>query len=277
MLRDVIKSAKTDLSGNVYKSSNQIFASAFFFAFFVLYSFTALYLLVFDTSLIAQFDIFSNPYFLASVCAAAVLVGFVLLVFAYYCKFKRDVWFLSFYQNITAENISVSFSLKILSVYILTAVKKGLSTVAFLSPGCIFAAVLYKTATRGIDTRILAVLSVAAAIIFFSGLLAAAIFVKRYALVPLYLAQNRESTIKDIFSSSKMHMNAKCGKLFALRLYNLPKKIISLLLLPAPYFLSLCRISEMELITGKTNSLIRKRAQREKAVVYYFGNSVRQN
>lgn len=277
MYRNIVKSAKTDLNGCRFRSFLRIFSAAFFSLFFIVYCFTVVYLLVIDTDFVLQFDIMKNQFFLAAVCAAATLIGFILLDFAFYEKFKRDVWFMSFYKNITAEGVTVNFSMKILTVYILTYIKKAFYFLLFIAPSCIFGGVIYRLTTDGISKAVFAVLCIACGVIFIGGVISFAAFSGRYALVPLYLAENRDYSVKEIFKFSVNAMEGKCAGLFGLRIYNLPKRIFSLLIFPSLFLLPVIRLSEFQFALGKTNPYLRKKANTEKAVVFYFGNSVKQS
>lgn len=277
MYKEIIHSAKTDLQGNTLRSFRMIFSAWFFHFFFLLYCFVTVYLLVIEPSFVAEFAVFSNPYFHGAVCLVVVLVGFVLLTFAAYRRFCRDIWFASFYKNVTFEGCTVNFSLKILSVYIVTAVKKLLYTVLFLLPSLLLGSLIYRFALSGVQTTIFVLLCTADVLIFLCGAVMSAVFLNRYALVPYFLAEDRDYTVKDIFIGSVEAMNGKCVKLFFLKIRELPRRFLSLLLLPCVYYWPLFFLARIQLATGKTNPHIRKRAHAEKTVVFYFGNSVRQS
>lgn len=275
MYKTLISNAKFDLKGKRRKAGARITRSFLSFMFFLLYSFAVIYLLVIDTTLLGRFEIFKNNYFLALVCAAAVTVGFVLLVFSAYERLRKDEFFYSLNSGVRLESATVSLCIKALTVYCLTAIKKIFYTLLFLSPFGIAAAVLIKLANGGVDRVIFVNLCAVCLIFLISGLSASFIFAQRYLPVSFYLIKNPEDDIKEIFKKSILGMNNKCVKAALLKIRRMPQNILSFLIVPLYFSYPVTKDAEAQLAVSKINPRTQTKAYAEKPVVYYFSDKAK--
>ncbi len=264
------QSTKIEMEGNYLKCFFAVVKSAASFIFFFLYCFSCIYLFIFDTSFFEKVGVFSNDYTLALSCAAAVITGFILLLFSYYVRYKTDFKFLSVFGNITPDSMSVSEIIKIMLLYNAVFIKKAFYLVLFSLPSIAFSAVVYLLATKGLSVVSLCVLLSADIIIFFSGIISASIYCQRYSLCVYEFSKEKDMPMRDIIKESILQMNGKCAKLFFLKILHIPKRILSLLIFPSAYFIPYCKAAESLFILEKENPYISRKRYAEKPVVFYF-------
>ena len=258
-----------DLSGNYLKSFIKIAEVYASFCFFGLYCISSVYLFVFNTTVFEQIGVFTNSYTLAFSCILSVLVGFILFLFAYFVKFRKDRYFLSFSADIEFRAVTFSAILKIIFLYYAVAVRKIFAFVCFLLPSVLLSFFVVHQLSSGISVMILAVLIAADMILALSGFVFSAVYSGRYALTIRQYLLTPDLSVRKIIKESALSMNGKCARLFALKICHIPKKIVSLLILPAVYCLTYCKAAEASLALGKENPYISKKNYTEKPVVFY--------
>lgn len=227
---------------------------------------SSVYLLVFDTSLLDKLGIFSNVYIHISVCLFAVIENIALLFIYVYSRLYSKYYF-TFRKQIRFRFVVLS---KALALYFSLALRKMILFVLFSLPSAAFLFCIFYLSVNGISLYLLYILSAGLLLLFVSSLLAYFSYIQKYYLSDILICENNHNSIKHIISDSAQLMNGKCLKLFLLKTLNLPKRAVSLFILPALYFLPVCKSLETDFALIKENPYMQGSAHTEKSVVFYF-------
>lgn len=265
--------AKYNLQGRVLKSFFIIFGSHLSFLIFLLSSFFCLYLLIINTDFLGSLGVFENQYIHAMICAFAVIENFTLLMFHIYLKLRKDVYFYLFDEKI---RISASIVFKAFNIYTLKTIKKIFLFFTFTFPFTVVAVLMFFLLQNGISYLTLITFSACDAVLLIVGLYTFAVYIQKYQLLPFVLIQNRNENIREIFALSAKKMNGMCKNLMILKIRNLPKNLLCILIIPSFYYLPYCRAVESDFVLEKEKPYMRRKAYTEKPIVFYF-NPVKEN
>ena len=269
MFRDNKENAKLNLQGRLLKSFIMILVSMLSFLLFAFSCAGCLYLLVINTELLAEYGVFENQYILCAVCALSVAVNIILLLFHIYLKLKKDIYFYCF-----DESDKIRFSLnsvcKALSVYTLNFIKTTIAFIFFMSPFLSVLTGLLYLLQSGVSYFVLTVFVITDFVFLATGFSSYLIFIQKYHLLPLILFENQEKNIREIFRLSAEKMNGICKDTAKLKIFNLPKRVACLFIVPMVYYLPLCRATESDFALQKEIPYMRKKAYTEKPIVFYF-------
>lgn len=269
MWETVKQEAKMDLQGHWGVLFGRQIASVSAFSLFLLFCLSGLYLFLVNTEMFRLIGVFRNELTLALSCAAAVIVGLLLLLFSVYMRYRKDSAFFLLDEEVSCGRVSVSDCVRLLTLYTVTLLKKIGCFLLCLLPFFAASAVILFLLRQGIESVALGVLLSGDAVILLAGLFFACVFPNRYALVTDCYRKNPSASLKAIFRESITRMNGKSLHLFCLKCRNFPKRVFSLLILTAPYFLTYCKASETLLAKGIKNPVLSKETKPEKAVVFY--------
>ncbi len=269
MWETVKQEAKMNLQGHRGVLFGWQVASVAAFFLFLFFCVSSLYLFLVNTEMFRLIGVFRNELTLALSCTAAVIVGLILLLFSVYVRYRKDTAFFLLDEEGSCERISVSDCVRLLTLYSVTFFKKiGCFLLCLLPFGAASAGILVLLGC-GIEAVALGILLVGEAVILVAGVFFACVLVGRYALVTDCYRKNPSASLKAIFRESISLMNGKSLHLFRLKCRNFPKRVFSLLILTAPYFLTYCKASEALLAKGIKNPVLSKETKPEKAVVFY--------
>lgn len=269
MFKENIENAKVNLNGRVLKSFYVIVSSYASFAVFLLSCISCLYLLIIDTELLVGLGVFDNIYLHAVVCALAVFENAVLFMLYIYLRLKKDIYFCFFEVGIDIR-ISLKQVYNALCVYFVKSVRKIISFLFFLCPAIIVSFIIYFLLQNGISYVLLLLFCACDLIFFVTGVYSYSVYILKYELISYVLIKYKHKKIKEIFRMSEKLMEGNCKKLFKLKLYNIPKKLLCFFILPAVYYLPYCDALETDLILAKEKPYLRKYANTAKTVVFYF-------
>lgn len=264
------KNAKINLHGNIMKSFFVILLSFLSFFVCVLSCFCCVYFLLIDTSFLAEIGVFNNQYALAGVCAFAIAENIFLLLFSVYVKLRKDCYFYSLYENNIKKNISVVSVIKAFYVFAIKSLKKITALILFLLPFTVVSAGIIFLLKKGISHSILSCLIICAFSLLSVGLYSYAVYVQKFYLVTFVFLKNKNTRIKEIFELSEKMMNNKCKKILKLKIINLPKKLLCLLVIPAIYYLPYCKVIETDFSLQNEKPHMRRKSYAEKPIVFYF-------
>lgn len=256
-----------NLKGNFLRGFFVISAKHGSFLLFILSSFLCLYFLVFDTSVLSSFGVFANIYIHSALCAFAVIENLTLFLIYIGAKLKCDCFF--FFEK--RKSFSFSLMIKAAVLYFIIGIKKLFSFCFFILPTISVMYVLFKSIQSGMSYILLAISILCGIILFISGIYSYSVYLQKFAAAAFVFSEYPEAKIKAVIYRSAELMNGKCRKLFFLKILNLPKRIFSILLLPAVYYLPYCKAVESDFILQKEIPYMRKRAHTEKTVVFYLG------
>ncbi len=258
MYKDIQTSAKIDLSGKYLKTFFKIIISK-------------LSLIILLTSLtVCTFCLIFVNFKSFNMLLFALLVSCmenIILVLFWSCLRINEI---AFVNRINIE-VSLKLLLKFIILNIVCIVRKIINFILFLFPALVFTSFIYSLNKNSAPTNIVILLLTADVLIFFAGLISFFVYIKKYHLASLVILEDDALKLKDIFTLSAKKMNGKCFKFFLFKMYNLPKRLLSLLIFPAIYFLPYCEFSEFNFITEKP--YLTKKSNTEKSVVFYLGKT----
>ena len=269
MFKENIENTKVNLNGRILKSFCVLVSSCAAFAVFFLSSMSCLYLLIIDTELLGSLGVFNSSYIHASVCAFAVVENIILFMLYIYLRLKKDIYFCLFEDGLDIK-LSLSHVYQAVCVYFSKTVRKCVSFLFFLCPATIVSYIFYSLLQNGISYSLLILILVSDFVLLITGVYSYAVYIQKYELIPYVLIKFKYKKIKAIFDMSEKLMEGNCRKLLKLKLCNIPKKLLCLLILPAVYYLPYCKALETDLILAKEKPYLRKHANTEKSVVFYF-------
>lgn len=269
MLESVRRETQMNLPGRRVVLFGRQAASVAAFWLFLLYCFSCVYLFLVNTEVFRLIGVFRNELTLALSCAAAVIVGVILLLFSVFVRYRKDTAFFLLDEETACGSVSVSDCVRLLTLYTVAFFKKIGCLLLCLLPFFAVSAGILLLLRRGTPTAALIILLAGDAVILFTGLFFAGVFICRYALVVDCYRKNPSAKLKVIFRKSIAQMNGKSLKLFMLKCRNFPKRILSLLLLTAPYFLPFCKASESLLAKGIKKPVLPEKTKPEKTVIFY--------
>lgn len=269
MWETVKQEAKMDLRGHRGVLFGRQIASVAAFFLFLFFCVSSLYLFLVNTEVFRLIGVFRNALTLALTCASAVIVGLILLLFSAYMRYRKDSAFFLLDEEIACGRVSVSDCVKLLTLYTVMLLKKIGCFLLCLMPFFTASAVILFLLRQGIESVALGVLLAGDAVILLAGLFFAGVFPNRYALVTDCYRKNPSASLKTIFRESISLMNGKSLHLFRLKCRNFPKRVLSLLILTAPYFLTYCKASEALLAKGIKNPVLSQETKPEKTIVFY--------
>lgn len=269
MWETVKQEAKMNLQGHRGVLFGRQVASVAAFFLFLIFCLSSLYLFLVNTEVLRLIGVFRNELTLALTCASAVIVGLILLLFSAYMRYRKDSAFFFLDEEIACGRVSVSDCVRLLTLYTVTLLKKIGCFLLCLLPFFAASVGIFLLLRRGIETVALIILLIGDAVFLLSGLLFACVLVGRYALVTDCYRKNPSASLKAIFRESISLMNGKSLHLFRLKCRNFPKRVFSLLILTAPYFLTYCKVSETLLAKGIKNPVLSQETKPEKTIVFY--------
>ena len=269
MFKENMENTKIDLHGRVLKSFFVIMCSYSSFAVFLLSCVSCFYLLIVNTEFLSSVGIFNNSFIHAAVCALAVLENVILFMIYIYLRLKKDTYF-NFFEDAIDIKISLSQVYQALCVYFVKTVRKCISFLFFLGPAIIISYIIYSLLQNGISYLQLILFLVSDFVLLITGGYSYAVYIQKYEMISYVLIKFKYKKIKAIFDMSEKLMEGNCRKLLKLKLCNIPKKLLCLLILPAVYYLPYCKALESDLVSAKEKPYLRKFANTEKSVVFYF-------
>lgn len=269
MWETVKRETKMDLRGRRGALFGWQIASVAAFSLFLLFCVSSLYLFLVNTEVFHLIGVFRNELTLALSCAGAVIIGLILLLLAVYVRYRKDSAFFLLDESAGCERVSVSDCVKLLTIYSVIFCKRIGCVLLCLLPFFAASTGILFLLRQGIASVALGILLAGDTVILLAGLFFAGVFPNRYALVTDCYRKNPSASLKAIFRESISRMDGKSLHLFRLKCRNLPKRICSLLLLPAPYYLTYCKASEALLAKGIKNPVLSQETKPEKTVVFY--------
>ena len=269
MFKENMKNTKINLQGRLLKSFFVIVSSFASFAIFLLSCISCLYLLIIDTEFLSNSGLFNSSYIHASVCAFAVVENIILFMLYIYLRLKKDIYFCFFEDGLDIK-ISLSHVYQAVCVYFVKTVRKCISFLVFLCPAIIVSCIIYSLLQNGTSYSLLILFFVSDFVLLITGVYSYAVYIQKYEMISYVLIKFKYKKIKAIFDMSEKLMEGNCRKLLKLKLCNIPEKLLCLLILPAVYCLPYCKALESDFISAKEKPYLRKFANTEKAVVFYF-------
>ena len=122
-MNDYVKSL---LKGNMFSLTVKCCVSKLSCCVFMLYCVSSLYLLIFDTSFIADIRLFENKLIAMTVCAVTVIIGFLLLLNALWQRYRYKTGVFSVCERVEIQEFSFSSAIKYLSLRAAVNLLKGI-------------------------------------------------------------------------------------------------------------------------------------------------------
>ncbi len=266
MYEDLRRDALFLLDGRFFKSF--LISVSKYATFFLMISvlFFSSYLLFIDTLFLEKIGVFNNDYSTVIACAVFVIVNISLFFLHIASSLLTDVYF-TFSE---AVKMDLFLILKACCMYFLLFVKKILCFILFMAPSFFASSVLGYLSLKGTYLPVLAITGVAFLLLFIVGLYFYSVFKQKYRLVPYFLINSSTHSVNESFKSAALQTDGKCHRLLFLEIYNFPKKLLCLIILPAIYFLPVIKTVEFSFLLQKENPYMRRKAHTEKTVVFYF-------
>ncbi len=258
-------SAKSFMKNNLLRSfavySSDLLSLLLFFTSLI----SVIYFFLFDTKFFASLGVFTNEVTLGLASFIAVIEITALYFIHFYCKLRKTAFF-SFCDNSEFTLYDTArFSLLILIVNI----KKLFSLFVFFSPFLLTVSAIFYLHDSGYPQSIIYLFVSCSSLLFISGLVFFRMYILKYSLVPYVFINYRNLSVSDVFRKSDDMTDGKIIRLFILKTFNLPKKMLSLFLLPALYFLPYCLYSEYDFLLQKENPYSYS-VNTDKSVVFYM-------
>ena len=269
MFKENIENVKLNLQDRMWKSFFVIISSYASFLFFLLSCISCLYLLVINTGFFKTIGVFDSNYIHATVCALAVFENIVLFMFYIYLRLKKDIYFCFFEYGLDFK-ITLRHTFEAFYVYLQKSVRKFIAFLFFFCPVFIISLAIYSFLQTGVSYAVLTLFAACDLLFLISGAYSYFIYVQKYELISYVLIKYDHKNIKSIFDLSEKLTEGNCRKLFKLKLCNIPKKLLCFAILPAIYFLPYCKALESDVVLSKEKPYLRKHADTEKSVVFYF-------
>lgn len=266
MYDDLRKDVLFLLDGKYLKSF--FISTSKFVTFFLMLSvlFFSSYLLFFDTAFLEKIGVFSNEYTLIIVCGVFVVVNFSLFLIHISASLVCDTYF-AFSET---GKMNLYLITKAIMMYFLLNLKKIISFFGFIFPAVLSSAILGYLYIKGIYLSVIAVSGVAVFILFVVGIYHYSVYKQKYQLVPYYFLLLQNHNMRESFKKASSQSDGKCHRLLFLKIYNFPKKLMSLLIFPAVYFFPVTKTMEFSFLLQKENPYMQRKAYTEKSVVFYF-------
>jgi len=234
------------------------------FALFLSTVFFVLYFLLFDTSYLASYGVFKNELILGIVCAASSIEICGLFLGYNYFKLNKMIYF---------SQVETSINLYILSRFIYLRIVSGLiriiSLLLFFSPFLLSLSGIAMLTENGISENVFYVLFGGCVCLFVVSALSYFVFIQKLTFLNYDFVKTPYMSFKMLIKLSDENSDGNLFQLFKLKIRNLPKKVISLLIFPAIYYLPLCLYDVYDYIYEKENPYPHK-VNTEKTVVFYF-------
>ncbi|MBR6646342.1 MAG: hypothetical protein IKL09_02365, partial [Clostridia bacterium] len=236
--------------------------------FFLMISvlFFSCYLLFFDTSFLEKIGVFNNEYILIIVCGVFVIVNMSLFLIHISASLVCDTYF-AFSGTV---KMNLYLVLKATVMYFLIYIEKTLSLLLFILPAVLSSFILNRLYIKGTYFSVIVVSGVSAVLLSVIGLYYYSIYKQKYQLVPYYFFVSTNHNLRESFRKAYSQANGKCHKLLFMKIFNFPKRLLSLLIFPAVYFLPVTKTMEYTFLLQNEKPYMRKKAYTEKAVVFYF-------
>lgn len=234
---------------------------------FTLFLFTMIfvvYFLLFDTSYLASLGVFENEFILATVCAIASLEICGLFLSYNYFKLKKMIYFSRIDKFIDLNVLTRFVCLRIIS-----ALVRLVSLLVFFSPFLLSLSGIFYLTENGISENVLFIVCMGSASLFIMSILSYSVFIQKLTFLYYDFIKAPYMNFKSLFKLSDENSDGNLFILFKLKLRNLPKKVISVFLFPAIYYLPSCLFDVYDFLYEKENPYPHK-VNTEKTVVFYF-------
>lgn len=232
--------------------------------FFVTTFFIMLFL-IFDTTYLSQLGIFDNKliHMLISFFASVEICG--LFFSYYYFKLKK----LMHFSRVDRKQINLNLIIRFIYLKLIVCFIRIVAFVVFFSPSALFLSALVYSVEKGVSERVFILFAVCSVFIFFISIFTFSVYSQKLCFLKFAFIRSPYLSFKSQFSFASEISDGNMLSLLVLRLSNIPKKILSLLILPAIYFLPDCLYDVYDFIKAKENPYPHK-VNTEKTVVFYF-------
>lgn len=261
------ESLKLCLKGNILRRSLNLIGVRILKTVFILYCVSVFYLLIFDTSLIADIGLYENKYVAAAVCLFAVITGVILFFLSLWQSFRCKLKTYSLIENVSVPQFSLNPLFKYLALRFYVAVYKLTIASLIFTPTIALTAGIYKLLSNGINTYVLAILSVCDVILLVNSLVCSVCLLQRFALCDYCFAENTSMTVREIIKESAYLMD---GRLIKTGEYKLSHFILNVFGLLIPSFSVRQTCAQFLISTDKIIPYAHRKAHTEKPIVFYF-------
>ena len=265
-MRDYIMSL---VKGNMLSLVCKYYISKLSGIIFVLYCMSSFYLLIFDTSFIAERRLFDNQLVAASVCLSVIVIGFILLLLSLWQGFRYKISICAVCENVRIQKFSFSAALKYLFLRLTVNIIKAVKFSFFIMPFILMSFFMYLLITKGIAVSLLIVMSLCDILFLINGLYCYHIVRQNFTLIDYCFSEYYDKPITEMLNKSAKISDGKLKKLAHMRTKRSIYRLIGLLL---PIFIIKENVSEYIFLTDKIIPYIAKKRYTEKSVVFYFGN-----
>ena len=257
------------LKGNVSTLVFRYYMAKFSELLFILYCMSSFYLLVFDTSFIAQRRLFDNQFVAVAVCLSVVIVGFVLLLFSLWQVFRYKTGICGVCENVENLRFSFNSATKYLLLKMSVSILKTVKLVFYMLPFLSLSGLIYLFLTQGIDSIILITALLCDVILFINGILSYFYVCQKFMLIEYCFAEYQGKPIIEIVRKSAEVSDGKLRKCALMKTKRLIYRLIGIII---PVFLIKENVLEFIFLTEKIIPHNAKKRYAEKSVVFYFGN-----
>ncbi len=262
--------AKSLIKNNIVRSFAVYCSDFLSFLLLITSSVSVIYLFIFDTTFFTSIGVFTNDLTLGIASFLAVTEITALYYIHYYFKLKKNIYFS------VCDNAEITFydTFRCSLLTLITLLKKMFTFFVFMSPFMLTVSAIYYLHENGYSQNVIYISVGCATLLFISGLVFFRMYILKYTLINYVFINNKNLPLSEIFRKAENLSDGKLIRLFILRIYNLPKKLLSVFLFPAVYYLPYCHFSEYDFLLQKENPYS-VTLNTDKSVVFYmkeYGN-----
>lgn len=271
MFKENYFNAKNKMRNNVIKSFFVYLSDKLCFSLFILTFVFFLYFLIYDTSFAASLGVFDSDFLLGTVCAVASVESVFLFIFSFYINLKKKAYFFG------KEKMSFSYYsvIKYMSLELISLISRVISLFVFMSPFLLSVSSIILLVDAGISEKVFVLCLIGSFLLFITGIVSFLIYICKFTFIAKAYIFNQHLSVRQLFRTAQEESDGELLKLFRLKCKNLFKRIISLFIFPAIYYLPFCLFSEYDLMIINKKPYSHE-ANTEKSVVFYF-DPVREN
>ncbi len=235
------------------------------FILFVITTCCILYFFIFDTTFLGSFGIFENELLLGLVSATASIEIIALFLSYYYFKLKKIIYFSRIDdRQVNLQNVLRFIFLRFISFFI-----KIISCFVFFSPFLLSLSSIALLTENGVSQKVFYILSAGSVLLFISAFLSYSVFIQKLSFLHFCFIEHPFMSYRKLYELSSENADGNLFSLFKLKLKNIPKKIASVFIIPAIYYLPSCLFDVNNFLYEKSNPYPQK-VNTEKTVVFYF-------
>lgn len=256
--------AKSMMKNNILRSFTVYVSEYLSLLLFITSLISVIYLFLFDTTFLDSLGVYSNDIILGIVSFFAVAEIMTLYFVYYYFRLKKVM-----YYSLYNRDISFYETVRYSMLCIIAFVRKLFNLFVFMSPFMLMVSFIFLNEDNGLSSEVMYILVGCASLLFISGLCFFRMYILKYSLISYVYANNSSLSFSSVFRISDDITDGKIIRLFILKIINLPKRILSLLFLPAFYYLPCCLFCEYDFLLTKENPYSFC-MNTEKSVVFYM-------